>query len=90
MANKKDGKEHIFPDYVNTTIAAKMLSMSKPTLIKEVDAGNINAYIVRGRYKFKEVDIQAYIEAHTTRKRGGLRQEDYKFIRIKDPVSATQ
>ena len=86
---EKQKKEYEFPEYLNSTVASRMLGISRPTLAREVADRCIRAYVVRGRYKFKKVDIDAYIASHTTRIATTLQQSDYKYLKIKDVGSAS-
>ncbi|MCR4293040.1 MAG: helix-turn-helix domain-containing protein [Candidatus Kuenenia sp.] len=54
-------------EYITGTAAAKMLGMSKPTLIKEAVEGHINAHMRRGRYLFTMEDIEEYVQRNMTR-----------------------
>jgi excisionase family DNA binding protein len=53
-------------EYISGTAAAKMLGITKPTLIKEANEGHINAHLRRGRYLFTRADIQEYIFKNMT------------------------
>lgn len=86
---EKQKKEYEFPEYLNATVASRMLGISRTTLAREVADRCIRAYVVRGRYKFKKVDIDAYIASHTTRIATTLQQSDYKYLKIKDVGSAS-
>ncbi|MBZ0100476.1 MAG: helix-turn-helix domain-containing protein [Taibaiella sp.] len=55
-------------EYITGTAAAKMLGMSKPTLIKEAVEGYINAHKRRGRYLFTMEDVVGYVRHNMTRK----------------------
>ena len=68
--------------YIGSTEAAKMLGVSKPTIIKEALEGYINAHIRRGRYLFTRRDIEDYILRNMTCKTNIM-----KRISLKDHVS---
>ena len=86
---EKQKKEYEFPEYLSSAVAARTLGISRKTLAKEVADRCIRAYVVRGRYKFKKVDVDAYIASHTTRIATTLQQSDYKHLRINNVGSAS-
>lgn len=61
-------------EYISGTTAAKMLGITKPTLIKEANEGHINAHLRRGRYLFTKADIQEYILKNMTCRTAAIRK----------------
>ena len=61
-------------EYIGSSEAARMLGVSKPTLIKEALEGHINAHLRRGRYLFTSADIQEYILNNMTSKTAAVRK----------------
>ena len=61
-------------EYIGSGVAAKMLGISKPTLIKEAVEGYINAHLRRGRYLFTKADIQEYIARNMTIRTAAIRK----------------
>lgn len=61
-------------EYLSSTVAAKMLGITKPTLIKEAVEGHINAHLRRGRYLFTKADIEEYILRNMTCRTAAIRK----------------
>lgn len=64
----------IGPDVLTTSAAAKILGISRPTLIKQITAGTIPSYMVGTHHRLKAEDVFAALHARRDRERASMEQ----------------
>ena len=57
------------PEELTTTVAAKLLGVSQPTLMKMIDRGDIPAHKVMSEHRLKTSDVRAFQKARLERQR---------------------
>lgn len=62
------------PDVLTTSAAAKILGISRPTLMKQIAAGTIPSHMVGTHHRLKAEDVFAALRARRTRERASLEQ----------------
>lgn len=62
------------PDVLTTSAAAKILGISRPTLMKQITAGTIPSHMVGTHHRLKAEDVFAALHARRDRERASMEQ----------------
>lgn len=62
------------PEDVTTTVAAKMLDMSRPTLMKLVRSGEIRSHKVGSHTRLRSADVTAYKKRRLAERKAAFRE----------------